>query len=336
MRQARQADLVARIASVIDQAGFGACVPPELRQHFDGFARLVAAQHAEVRREAEHLLAVLRPLGLPVVLLKGAAYVVSSLPPAAGRLFTDVDLLVPKTSLGQVESELMLAGWLSGGLSAYDERYYRQWMHELPPMEHLRRRTALDVHHNILPTTARLKPDPAKILAHAREVDHLPGIQVLAPVDMVLHSITHLVHNDDLSHGLRDLSDIDLLLRHFAESEPDFWRRLVERARELDLGRPLYHGLRCVQELLGTPVPGQTQSALRADAPAAPVNRFMDALWRRALGSQHPTAALPLTPAALFLLYVRAHWLRMPPLLLARHLATKAWMRSTPKAEAAV
>jgi hypothetical protein len=26
------------------------------------------------------------------------------------------------------------------------------------------------------------------------------------------------------------------------------------------------------------------------------------------------------------LVYIRAHWLRMPPGLLARHLATKAWM----------
>lgn len=36
-------------------------------------------------------------------------------------------------------------------------------------------------------------------------------------------------------------------------------------------------------------------------------------------------------PAALFLLYLRAHWLRMPPLLLVRHLTLKAFIRLKPE-----
>jgi hypothetical protein len=50
----------------------------------------------------------------------------------------------------------------------------------------------------------------------------------------------------------------------------------------------------------------------------------MDAIWLRALRSPHPSAAAPLAGAALLALYVRGHWLRMPPLLLARHLTIKA------------
>jgi len=52
---------------------------------------------------------------------------------------------------------LMLEGWVSGHRSAYDQRYYRKWMHEIPPMTHIRRQTVLDLHHNILPETARLR-----------------------------------------------------------------------------------------------------------------------------------------------------------------------------------
>jgi hypothetical protein len=29
----------------------------------------------------------------------------------------------------------MLAGWAATHHDAYDQRYYRQWMHELPPMQ---------------------------------------------------------------------------------------------------------------------------------------------------------------------------------------------------------
>ncbi|NUP85150.1 MAG: hypothetical protein HUU30_05275 [Burkholderiaceae bacterium] len=57
------------------------------------------------------------------------------------------------------------------------------------------------------------------------------------------------------------------------------------------------------------------------------MSTLMDALWWRALRPQHPMAAPAGTSVALFLLYLRAHWLRMPPLLLARHLSIKAWRR---------
>jgi hypothetical protein len=102
---------------------------------------------------------------------------------------------------------------------------------------------------------------------------------------------------------------------------------LVERARELDLARPLHYGLRFAQLILGMPVPEPTLVEAARAAPSWPLSALMDALWQRALCSQHSTAAPPFTGAALFLLYLRAHWLRMPPALLARHLATKAWQR---------
>ena len=95
----------------------------------------------------------------------------------------------------------------------------------------------------------------------------LPGedrLRVLCPADMVLHSATHLFHNEDLSQGLRDLADLDSLLRHFGQ-EPGFWEELPRRAAELDLARPLYYGLR-----YATRVPGHARTA--RDAPPAPTS----------------------------------------------------------------
>ena len=175
-----------------------------------------------------------RPIGAPVILLKGAAYLAMQLPAARGRSFSDVDVLVPKARLSQVESALMQRGWMTTHHSAYDQRYYREWMHELPPLRHLQRQSVLDVHHTILPETARLRPDATLLLSAALPVPGWDGVAVLAPTDMVLHSMTHLFHNDELSRGLRDLSDLDLLLRHFAV-DATWWRNLVERARTLDL-----------------------------------------------------------------------------------------------------
>ncbi len=330
VRQARQANLLGRIGEQLTALGLMEQVPLAPRQHIVAMMRLAQAQREEVQREFEYLLRALSPIGVHVVLLKGAAYLAGGLVAAMGRVFSDTDILVPHDRLAEVESKLMVHGWMGAQSSAYEQRYYREWMHELPPLEHMRRGTALDVHHTILPRTARLKPDAAKLLAAARPVAGLDGFSVLAPVDMVLHSMTHLFHNDDLSHGLRDLSDLDLLLRQFGQL-PNFWVELVDRATEMDLARPLHYGLRSTHRLLGTPVPAAATARAASAAPMRPLSLLMDGLWRRALQSQHPTAAPAFTPAALFLLYLRAHWLRMPPLLLIRHLSIKAWQRARPE-----
>ncbi len=49
----------------------------------------------------------------------------------------------------------------------YDDLYYRQWMHELPPLVHGERGRMVDVHHTILPLTARPTPDAQALIADA-------------------------------------------------------------------------------------------------------------------------------------------------------------------------
>lgn len=324
VRQANGANMLGRIALRLDEAGLADAVPPGPAAHLEAVRRLVRVKHDEVRREVTQVLRALAPLQVPVVLLKGAAYVEAGLPPAAGRLFSDVDLMVPKARIDEVESALMVHGWVTTHHSAYDQRYYRQWMHELPPLVHLRRQTALDVHHAIAPLTARWPVDSAALFARVLPVPGRAGVQVLAPEDMALHSMVHLLLNDDLSHGLRDLSDIDLLLRRFTASEPGFWQRLVERASALGLRRALFHGLACTVDLLGTPVPATVLDTVAGWGPPVPVRLLTRAAYRRALRARHRSTADAWTPAALFALYVRGHWLRMPPLLLTRHLLVKA------------
>lgn len=331
VRQARSAGLLGRLVAR-ETATFAEHWPPAARAHIDAARRVTRAQQDEIRREAKHIERALATLGAPVILLKGAAYVLAGLPAASGRVFSDVDILVPRSLLGQAESLLMLAGWMTTKEDAYDQRYYREWMHELPPLEHVHRKTTLDVHHAILPDTARLRPDPQRMIDAAVPIPGHPGLRVLSPIDMVLHSATHLFMNDEMSHALRDLSDIDLLLRHFS-SEPGFWGRLGPRATELGLGRPLYYALRHARRVMQTPVPDAAFEASARHAPGALLLRTMDWIWRRALRAPHPTASVPGRALALYALYVRGHWLRMPPWLLLRHLTVKAFRLHVPALE---
>ncbi len=323
LRQAQAADLLGRLAVLVEAHGLTPHLPPGLADYLAGTRRLMRSHTAQVERELVHIRHALAGLGMPVLLLKGAAYVAAGLPAAQGRFFSDVDILVPKARLRDVEAELLRHGWIGTHTSAYDQRYYREWMHELPPMVHIRRQSAIDVHHAISPETARWRADVSRLWAAAQALPDGSGFAVLAPVDMVLHSMVHLFLNEELSHGLRDLADIDQLLRYFS-SEADFWHRLVNRAEALGLQRALFHGLRNASEILATPVPADTLSALAAWGPSFMWQGLMQAAWRRLLCAPHPTTADIWTPLARFALYVRATAMRMPPLLLARHLTIKA------------
>jgi Uncharacterised nucleotidyltransferase len=329
VRQARCGNLLARIAVTLDELGLMSQVPAAPRAHLVAVRTLAQAQADAIRREIAHIERALAPTGVPIVLLKGAAYLLANLPTARGRVFSDIDILVPRHALTEVEAALMLNGWVTSKDTPYDQRYYRRWMHELPPLRHISRQTTLDVHHAILPTTARLKPDSAKLLAASRPVVGEPRVRILAPEDMVLHCATHLFCNEDVGNGLRDLVDLDSLLRDFAR-EAGFWPRLTTRAAELDLTRPLYYALRYAVRLLDTPVPARALEAAEIGRPPSLLRGLMDALFLQTLRPER--ASDNLASLARGSLYVRAHWLRMPPLLLAQHLTVKALRRQEEKA----
>ncbi|WP_137917960.1 nucleotidyltransferase family protein [Hydrogenophaga sp. 2FB] len=325
IRQARQADLLARIGRVAQAEGHWDGLPLAPRRHLASAMGLAARQQTELHYEVVEIARALEPIELPVVLLKGAAYTMAGLDASRGRMVSDVDILVPRQRLAEVESVLMMGGWVSMNRDAYDQRYYRTWMHELPPLKHMKRGTVLDVHHAIMPLTARLKPDSNLLLHSARPLESDPRVQVLCPADMVLHSAAHLFHEGDLELGLRGLVDLDALLREFG-SDPAFWPELLVRARDLQLDWPLHQALRYVGTLLNSPVPSHVTEALYA-SPGVSIapwrQRTLDALFLRALRPAHASASDAWTPAARFLLYLRGHWLRMPPTMLLWHLLRK-------------
>lgn len=326
VRQARGADLLARIASGYQALGLTEQIPPQPRMHLESAAKLAQRQHREIQWEVEQIKDALAHTGVDFVLLKGAAYVKRGLRAAAGRTMSDVDILVARGDIAVVETALMMKGWMSEAKSAYDQRYYRTWMHELPPLRHFKRGTVIDVHHAILPITSRLHPSSSKLLSAATPLETGERVKVLDPVDMVLHSATHLFHEGELERGFRGLVDIDALLREFSP-ENGFWERLVPRAVELELSRPLFYALRYADKMLGTPIPLAVVEAV-ASTPGGRrpglMRALMDALFLRALRPFHPTCVDAFTPVARWLLYLRGHWLRMPAGLLLIHLVRKA------------
>ena len=166
----------------------------------------------------------------------------------------------------------------------------------------------------------------------AATVEVAPGVRVLGATDMVIHSATHLFHEGEFGHGLRDLWDLHQLMCEFGAQDAGFWDALTRRATELDLADPLYYGMRYANRCFGTPVPDAALHAdIRSRRSTTPI-AVMDFLFDRVFVPDHPDCLLPGTALARQCLYVRSHYLRMPLHLLLPHLARKAWMGIYPPA----
>ncbi|WP_200383738.1 nucleotidyltransferase family protein [Rhodocyclus tenuis] len=333
IRQGRRANLLGRLAIGLSRANTLLAVPAQPRMHLISAAKMAERQNLAIRWEVSCIAEALASAGVDLILLKGAAYVMAGLPTAEGRTFSDVDILVPKEQIEEAESALMIHGWQGAHHDAYDQRYYRQWMHEIPPMLHVRRGTTIDVHHTILPETARVKVNTAALFEDPLPVAGFSNVHVLKPIDMVLHSATHLFHEGELDNGLRDLFDLDSLFRHFGD-DASFWTGLLPRAEVLGLHRPLYYAIVFARQMLDTPVPPTVIAALPGIAPGPAVRWLMHFCYARALRPNHASCHVRGAWLARKALYIRAHWLRMPFFLLVRHLTHKALLRP-PKDERA-
>jgi hypothetical protein len=303
---------VARAESLLGSLAFrleGAALPDKVAALLEDARGDAAGARTQALWEAEMARRALAATG-PVILLKGTAYAAAGLSAGIGRSIGDLDILVPRGALDAVEQALLGAGWEWVKEDGYDDHYYRTWMHELPPLIHRERDRMIDVHHTILPLTARRRPDAAAMIADSVAI--ADGLHILSPEEMVLHAVAHLFADGDLAGGLRNLWDIDRLLRELGGRD-GFWTRVGERARRHQLLAPAARALRLASRLYATPVAPELAGRARPT----------DALYERRLLARDGWGRTTRAGERLGF-YVRSHLLRMPPLMLARHLLTKA------------
>jgi hypothetical protein len=258
----------------------------------------------EIRWEVRCIQQALGPTGIEPVFLKGAAYIAAGLPNGVGRVAADLDVLVAESDLSRVESALLEAGWAFDALDTYDERYYREWMHELPPLRHRERGTLLDVHHRILPRTGRVHPPTARLLDAAETV---AGVRMLSPTHRLLHAAAHLFQDGEVVGSLRDLVDIADLAGAVRLADS------VDEVEACGLGRALYYAVRYAERFRLRQFSDEDRSLVSRWAPGPVVGHAMDALVEavfRGYGSAGAAGAV---------LLARSQWLKMPPGLLLSH-----------------
>ena len=304
----------ARAEQLIGSLAFrleGRAVPPRVEAIFAAARRDAAQARTQALWEAEMARRATADLDVPMILLKGTAFHAASLDASVGRSVGDLDILISRDRIEDVEAALIAAGWeRMKAADGYDDQYYRRWMHELPPLVHRTRDRMIDVHHTILPLTARPRPDAAALIADSVLLES--GLRILSPEDMVIHAAAHLFADGDLAGGLRNLWDIDRLLRQFAAADRDFWTKLGWRAERHQLRAAVARAVALSRDLYATPIP-----------PSWRIRRATDSLFRARLLARNGWGQEK-RKGLRFAFYLRGHWLRMPPLMLARHLWIKA------------
>jgi hypothetical protein len=328
VRVARRLRLLGRLAESVLGAGLAYRLPRPVVHALQAEAKMAQARCQALVWCRESVKQALEGLDAPIVLLKGAAYMAQRLPNAAGRLPSDLDILVPGAALADARRRLAEAGWEEVKLDDHDQRYYREWSHELPPMRHALHALELDVHHNILPPVARDRVDAAHLLQAARPLadPDLAPWWVLGPEDQVLHCAAHLLNDSELRDRLRDLVDLQVLMSTHGAADPRFGERLVARADELGLNDALVLGASLVAQGLKAPLDPAVAHAvtLAMGAPRLKTlqRRFATVLAPRGPDDE-PDLGVRMAETALL---VRHHWRRMPLPLLVRHTWHKVWV----------
>lgn len=269
--------------------------------------------HDQVRRkalwEAESARRALSSYQGKVILMKGTAYASAGLSAGIGRNIGDLDIMVAREDLDKVEKLLIGAGWEWVKPDPYDDQYYREHMHELPPLIHRERDNMIDVHHTTLPLTAVPKPDAQAMLDNAVMLEN--GLYIMSPEDMLCHCAAHLMADGDLAGGLRNLWDMHCLLIQFSKDDPGIWEKLSKRAEHHQIAQAVRRAVWHAHDLYGTDIPPFWQRS-------EPWNGLF---CRRLLARDgYGRETHKLTRQAF---YIRSHWLRMPPLMLTKHLWTK-------------
>ncbi|RMF11296.1 MAG: hypothetical protein D6757_11410 [Alphaproteobacteria bacterium] len=323
-QRARRAGVIGRLALDLEATGGLAALDEASRNALEGAVRHYRYRRGLLAREVDLMTRDFVPfIEGPVVALKGAAYLLTGSSAARGRISADLDLLVSEDTIDAAADRLRELGFRPhpDKDNPYDRLYYRRWMHELPPFEHGERHSELDLHFRILPRTHRYQPPIEKLLANV--VPAAGGWHVWSPADRVIHAALHFLVDGEGTHPVRHLLELYDLLRDLPNAV-EFREAVVARARRLGVVRPVLAALWLVDATFGAVSGADGRLAHRSFAIAVPLAPARRAVLRMVAAEEGRGRA----PLAGLFLYVRSHWLRMPPWLLARHLFVKwRWRR---------
>lgn len=314
IHQAREQALLGSCYFLLQDAGLYDQIPDKVKTHFYSGYIYAQKQKISLVKEMLKLEPFFSDAPYPCVLLKGCAYRLSELAMARGRVFSDIDLLVPQAQFPDALHRLNEAGFIEFGMSEYDRRYYLRWSHQHPPLIHYLRGVSIDLHHHIYPVSSHENILIAPILNQSRA---MPGSAFAVPTKalMFVHACVHLFYQDETHKLVKDLWDLYQL---YQDAQAEGENLMVQAAMDLNAQAAVYYAFDVLTWLFKITVSAQALAMLKPYANHSQ-RRSMRWLLSKLFNPQshwHQVAHLWWT--------IRGHLLKMGPLTLLYHSVAKS------------
>jgi len=234
-------------------------IPDDLRQFLTDVRDLNAERNEALSVQVDELGRTLNELGIEPVLLKGAAHLYSGLYGHPGdRVLGDLDVLIPAEAAREAYLALVKVGYQGYFQTKPGDPYHGH--HHLPPLEHLTRKAAVELHlepvnrrYGDILTAAAVRAEATVLeTGTARLRRPSPAHQL---IQNILHCQSTRAHYLLRSRRvpLRHLHD-QTLIRRAAGEELD-WPAIRDRFDRGGLGRALRIHLALAERYLGRPRP---------------------------------------------------------------------------------
>lgn len=251
---ARQNDIATLFYHNFKKTGQEDLIPPKIRQEFEKSYFGINFQNICYFEELKRILLLFSNSGIEVIILKGMALTNKIYGNAALRPMADIDILVKKQDIDQVEKLLTSSGYMINK-SRLQKEWYRENHHHLAPFYNPNKGICIEVHYDLLPPrkAIHLEIDQVWQRAKTERIDRI-DTKILCTEDMLIHLCLHLYVSTCVGR-IKHLVDIAQLLRYVKEDID--WDMVEKEASKNHFIDYIYYSLYPARRLLGARIDGQ-------------------------------------------------------------------------------
>lgn len=312
IHEAREQGLFGSIYCYLQQQHYFSLIPEKVQHHlWSGFV-YAEKQKSTLVLELLELEQTFADVSYPCLLVKGAAYRVAGYHFAQGRIFSDIDILVPPSHFEDARLKLQNAGYLEFACSEYDQNYYRRWSHQNPPLTHYIRGAGIDLHHHIFPVSSKENISVEPLISNATALSGSVFSTPSGPY-LFVHAAVHLFYQDESHKLVKDLVDLWQLYQEIRQQHD--LSALVDAAQQTNTQAAVFYALDTLQWLFNVEIdPHSLQGLTKYASPGLrPLLRTMLSGHRVSRSIAHQ------------IWFIRGHLLKMGPFTLSYHLIAKSW-----------
>jgi hypothetical protein len=235
-----------------------------------------AARNSFLYGQLRNVLNAFREKKIEVIVLKGAALAETVYPNRALRPMSDIDLLVKKEKLTEVETKLLDLGYIlqdrAKGKEFYQERHYHLVFSKKPDID-------IEIHWHVKRPTGAFEIDIDELWKSVQPI-RLAGVEalILSPEALLLYLCQHFWKHK-LNGGIRPFIDIAETNR-FYDGKIN-WREVARLSAAWQMNPCAYLGLSLAKDLLDASI---SESFLKELKPGNFDNAIMEWARERVLG----------------------------------------------------